>query len=266
MSQAGPARPEPTRKPESVYILGCRVDRVDSDAAAAQIGELVRRGAAAQVVTLGAEMANLAYADRSYRDVINAADLVVPDTIGIVLASRLLGAPVPERVAGVDLLERACADAAASGWGVFFLGSAPDVARAAADALTARHPGLHVVGTEDGYFADADVPKLCARIRESGARLIFVGIGFPRQERFIHDNLAQLGLCVGIGVGGSFDVIAGRLPRAPAAVRAAGLEWLYRLAREPRRLRRQLALPVFAMRTLRQSVSARVGAAQPQVK
>ena len=254
------------RRPESVSILGCRVDRVDSQGAAACIDELIERGSSAQVVTLGAEMANLAYSDRTYRDIINAADLVVPDTVGIVIAARLMGTPLPERVAGVDLLERVCASASRSQYPVFLLGGAPGVADAAANALTQRHPGLRIAGAEHGYFDDAHAAEVCERIRASGARLLFAGLGFPRQERFIYDNRAPLAPCVSIGVGGSFDVIASRLPRAPAAIRGAGLEWLYRLAREPRRLRRQLALPVFAMRALRQSLSARVGAAQPQVK
>jgi N-acetylglucosaminyldiphosphoundecaprenol N-acetyl-beta-D-mannosaminyltransferase len=239
---------------ESVSILGCRVDRVDTAGAQARIAGYLERGTPAHVVTLGAEMANLAYGDEGYRCVINAADLVVPDTIGIVLASRWLRSPLPERVAGIDLLERVCADAAAQGHAVYLLGGVEGAAAAAGAALAQRHPGLRLAGAEHGYFEDAQNAAVVERIRSAGARLVFVGLGFPRQEFWIRDNLARLGQVVCIGVGGSFDVLSGRLPRAPLAIRRAGLEWLYRLAREPRRFRRQLALPLFAARALRQSL------------
>jgi N-acetylglucosaminyldiphosphoundecaprenol N-acetyl-beta-D-mannosaminyltransferase len=146
------------------------------------------------------------------------------------------------------------------------LGGAPGIASAAGSALAQRHPGLKIAGTESGFFRDEASGPIIERIRNSGARLVFAGLGFPRQEYWIHEHLAELGPAVCIGVGGSFDVISGRLQRAPAAVRAFGLEWLYRLAREPRRFRRQLALPVFAFRALRQSFAARVGEAPARVK
>jgi N-acetylglucosaminyldiphosphoundecaprenol N-acetyl-beta-D-mannosaminyltransferase len=247
-------------------ILGCRVDRVDAAGAAARIADLIEQRRPAHVVTLGAEMANLAYDGASYRDVINAADLVVPDTVGIVAASRLLGSPLHERVAGIDLLERLCADAAVAGHRVYLLGGVDGVAAEAGRVLEQRHPGLKIAGAEHGYFADSDASSIAQRIHSSGARLALIGLGFPRQEFFIHENLAFFGPAVCVGVGGSFDVIAGRLPRAPRLIRAAGLEWLYRLAREPHRFRRQLALPLFAARVLRQSLGLRVGASSARVK
>lgn len=250
----------------SLIVLGCRVDRVDSAAAVARIEQLVAAGRAAQVVTLGAEMANLAHDDARYRAVINTADLVVPDTIGIVLASRWIGAPLPERVAGIDLVERLCARAAQNDLPVFLLGGAPGVARAAGMMLMQRHNGLQLAGVEHGYFEDAQDAAIADRIAASGARLVFVGLGFPRQEYWIRDHLARLGTAVCIGVGGSFDVLSGLRSRAPLAMRRLGLEWLYRLMREPRRLRRQLALPLFAARAAAQALRIRVGASRAEVK
>jgi N-acetylglucosaminyldiphosphoundecaprenol N-acetyl-beta-D-mannosaminyltransferase len=250
----------------SIVVLGCRVDRVDSAAAVARIEQLLAAGSAAQVVTLGAEMANLAHDDARYRAAVNAADLIVPDTIGIVLASRWLGAPLPERVAGIDLIERLCALAAQRGLPIYLLGSAPGVAEAASVALTQRHAGLRIAGREHGYFDDAQAAAICDRVRSSGARLVFVGLGFPRQEYWIRDNLPHLGAAVCVGVGGSFDVLSGRLARAPSIIRRLGLEWLYRLVREPRRLRRQLALPLFAARAAGQALRTRVGASSAEVK
>ena len=245
------------RADTSLVVLGCRVDRVDSAAAMRRIAEFLAAEKPAHVVTLGAEMANLAYGDARYRDVINAADLVVPDTIGIVLAAKMLGKPVPERVAGIELLEHVCAHAAASQYPVYFLGGEDGVAAAAANALAARHAGLRIAGYDHGYFNPESSREVSERIRASNARVILAGLGFPRQEYWIHDNIARLGPAVCIGVGGSFDVISGRMSRAPLVVRRAGLEWLYRLATEPRRFRRQLALPVFAVRAVGQAVTRR---------
>ncbi|MDQ2818299.1 MAG: WecB/TagA/CpsF family glycosyltransferase [Candidatus Eremiobacteraeota bacterium] len=215
------------------------------DAAVARICGFIQAGQPAAVVTLGAEMAMHALADPQYKAAINAANLVVPDTIGIIVASRMLGQPLPERVPGIELIERLCACCAAQGWPVYFLGAAKTVAAKAAAALVGRHPNLRVAGTHEGYFASARSAEIAAEIARTNPKLVLVALGFPRQEFWTRDNLPSLGPVTCIGVGGSFDVLAGRLSRAPALWRRAGLEWLYRLAREPRRLRRQLALPRF---------------------
>ncbi|TAM60414.1 glycosyltransferase [bacterium] len=226
-------------------ILGCRVDDVDLAEAAARIVAYARDGGHHRVVTLGTEMIVYARRDPVYRAVVNASDLVVADTIGVVCASRLHGVPLRGRVAGIELLERLCELAAQEQLPIYLLGAAPDVARATAGVLAARHPGLRVAGARDGYFAPEQAAEVAAAIRASGARILFAALGFPKQERFLADWLAASGAGVGMGVGGSFDVLAGRLPRAPQALRRLGLEWLYRLVREPRRWRRQMALPLF---------------------
>lgn len=199
-------------------------------------------------------MAMLAQRDASYRDVVNAADLVVPDTVGIVWASRMLGQPLRERVAGIELAERLCDEIDVP---VFFVGAAEGVARQAADALRLRHPSLRMAGEQHGFFSVDESAAVAERIRASGARLVLVALGFPRQEVWIHENLARLGAVVCIGVGGAFDVWAGRVKRAPAFVRRLGLEWFYRLVTQPRRLGRQLALPAFALKVLMQSLRRR---------
>jgi len=248
------ATAESLATPRTLTVLGCRVDRVDMDQAVGRIEVFVRNGKPAYVVTLGAEMANLAYADAGYRAAINGADLVVADTIGIVIAARLLRKPLRERVAGIDLMTRLCERAATQGYPVFLLGGEHGVSEDAAGELQRRFPGLRVAGTHHGYFNDGESSAVCAIVKNSGARFVFVGLGFPRQEHWIRANLARLGPVVCIGVGGSFDVLSGRLARASAAWRNAGLEWLYRLMREPRRWRRQLALPAFGARALRQAL------------
>lgn len=212
-----------------------------------RIAALAKAGVGAQVVTLGAEMAVYAQRDRGYRDVINGADLVVADTVGILWAARVLRSPVRERVAGIDLAERLLD---AQQWPVYFLGGADGVAATAAAALRARHPQLNVAGTHHGYFSETDSKDVADTICASGARLVFVALGFPRQEFWIRDHLPRLAPAVCVGVGGAFDVWAGKSPRAPESWRRAGLEWLYRLVREPSRAGRQLALPEFAARVM----------------
>jgi N-acetylglucosaminyldiphosphoundecaprenol N-acetyl-beta-D-mannosaminyltransferase len=239
---------------DQLDVLGCRVDCVDVAESVARIRGFLDSGRPAQVVTFGAEMAMLAQRDASYRDVVNAADLVVPDTVGIVWASRMLGQPLRERVAGIELAERLCDEIDVP---VFFVGAAEGVARQAADALRLRHPSLRMAGEQHGFFSVDESAAVAERIRASGARLVLVALGFPRQEVWIHENLARLGAVVCIGVGGAFDVWAGRVKRAPAFVRRLGLEWFYRLVTQPRRLGRQLALPAFALKVLMQSLRRR---------
>ncbi|MDR7386279.1 MAG: WecB/TagA/CpsF family glycosyltransferase, partial [Armatimonadota bacterium] len=172
-------------------------------------------------------------------------------------ASRRLGRPLPERVPGVELMEALCERAARQGWPIFLLGGLPGVAEQAAAELRRRWPGLPVAGTHHGYFqVEGAVVEAVAR---SGAALLFCGLGSPRQELWLSRHLDRLGVRVAMGVGGSLDVLAGRSARAPAWLRRVHLEWLYRLLREPRRWRRQLALPHFAWLVLR-SASRREGA------
>ena len=230
-------------------MLGCGVDAVDVDGALERIAAFVASGVGAQVVTFGAEMAVHAQRDHGYRDVINGADLVVADTVGVVWAARVLGSPLRERVAGIDLVERLID---VQRWPIYFLGGKDGVADRAAVALRERHPQLRVAGSHHGYFSEAESKAVADAICACGARVVLVALGFPRQEFWIRDHLPRLAPATCIGVGGAFDVWAGKSPRAPESWRRAGLEWLYRLVREPRRLRRQLALPEFAFRVFSQ--------------
>jgi N-acetylglucosaminyldiphosphoundecaprenol N-acetyl-beta-D-mannosaminyltransferase len=238
-------------------ILGSRVDAVDMDEAQHRISQLLAQHRFAQVVTFGSEMAMLARRDPTYRDVVNAAELVVLDTVGVVVAARMLGQPVRERVAGIELVERVCADCARDNIPIFLLGGAEGVAKQAASELTQRHPGLKIAGVHDGYFSDADDAAVAREIRKSGARLVLVALGFPRQELWVHSHAVVLGPVVCIGIGGSLDVISGRLQRAPETMRKLGLEWLYRLIKEPQRLGRQLVLPLFAFLVAGQALRER---------
>jgi N-acetylglucosaminyldiphosphoundecaprenol N-acetyl-beta-D-mannosaminyltransferase len=229
----------------SLQILGCRLDPLDSDAAVEQILSFARGGRGAQIVTLGTEMVVYAQHDARFRAIVNEAALSLCDTVGLLAVARRRGADLHERVAGVELIERLAAAAAAEGLMIYLLGGGEGVAADAAAALQRRHPGLRVAGTRNGYFRDEESAQVASAVAASGAQMLFAGMGFPRQEYWLSEHLHETGCGVGIGVGGSFDVIAGRIERAPQPIRRLGLEWLYRLVKEPRRWRRQLALPRF---------------------
>jgi N-acetylglucosaminyldiphosphoundecaprenol N-acetyl-beta-D-mannosaminyltransferase len=241
----------------SVDVLGCRVDTIDATEAVRRILALAKAPEPALVVTIGTEMVVRAQTDRRFREVVNASALSLCDTIGVVFAARLNGAQMKERVAGVDLIDPLCAAFARDGIPVYLLGAKGDTAERAANALRANHPGLIVAGTRDGYFSDPQSGEVADAVRASGARVLFTGLGSPRQEFWVADYLARTGCSVGIGVGGSFDVLAGNVRRAPALFRRMNLEWLYRLLLEPARLRRQMALPYFVWLALCDCVARR---------
>jgi N-acetylglucosaminyldiphosphoundecaprenol N-acetyl-beta-D-mannosaminyltransferase len=236
----------------SATILGVRVDAIDAAGAVRRIVELAHGSEPSVVVTLGTEMAVRARRDPELRDAVNNSALSLCDTIGILLAARWQGVALSKRVAGVDLIEPLCAALAWEGQTLYLLGGRGDTAKRAAAALGRSYPNLVVAGARDGYFTEAQAHDVAAAIRATGARVLLAGLGSPRQELWLSRHLAATGCTVGIGVGGSFDVLAGNVRRAPLLFRKAGLEWLYRLGREPWRWRRQLALPVFVALALRE--------------
>lgn len=229
----------------SLDILGCRLDAVDADEATRRILEFATARTGAQVVTLGTEMVVYAQRDARFRDVVNRCALSLCDTVGLLAVARRRGAPLHERVTGVELVEHLCARAAQTGISVFLLGGGEGVAADAAGILEARFPGLQIAGARSGFFTPEEVPGIVEEIRSSQAQLLFAGLGSPRQEFWLAENLARTGCGAGVGVGGSFDVLSGRVRRAPLLWRRMNAEWLYRLVSEPQRWRRQLALPQF---------------------
>ncbi len=233
------------QKREKADILGCQVDLVTAPEAISRVKDIIERGQPAHIITLNAEIVYQAQTDRFLQTIINSADLVTPDGIGIVWAGRTLGFNIQERVTGIDMFYRLCAQAPRQGWKVYLLGAAPGVAEAAASQLAASYPGLQICGTHHGYFGEEDMPVIIQAIREPQPQILFVALGAPKQEMWIKKYKEQLGVPVCIGVGGSLDVIAGHKKRAPGWMIKFNLEWLYRLLAEPSRLQRQLVLPKF---------------------
>jgi N-acetylglucosaminyldiphosphoundecaprenol N-acetyl-beta-D-mannosaminyltransferase len=261
---APPAPPAPPAGWQSLRVLGVRVDAVTQDqvlaAMAGWIAGAGERGPAGlprrtrQVVTLNPEIVMAARGDPQLRALIDDADLVVPDGIGVVWAARLRGRRFPERVTGVDTVEALARLAARRGWRLFLLGAAPGVAEAAAANLVARFPGLTVAGTYSGAPDPAWDDVSTGLVRASAADIVCVAYGAPAQERWIARNRDRLGAGAALGVGGALDFLAGRVPRAPRWAQRAGLEWAYRLWRQPWRWRRMRALPGFSVAVLRETV------------
>ena len=198
------------------------------------------------IVTPDALAALRSRTDARYRKIVRNSALVLPDGAGLIAALKLLHTPIQERIPGVEFTEHICKRASYEGWGIWFLGGAPGVAEAAALKLVEKYPGLNISGTRNGYFNDEETVEICKNIRDSGARILFVGLGVPKQEYWLEENLERSGATVGMGIGGTMDVISGKLTRAPMIWQKLCLEWLYRTIQEPWRWRRILKLPVFA--------------------
>lgn len=234
-----------------VYILGVRVDNVTEEEALDQIDEFVRDGACHQIVTVNPEFVSMAQQDRNFRDIINGADLALPDGVGLLWAARILGRPLRERVAGTDLVERLASRAASRGYSLYLLGAAPGVGQQAAAMLQARYPGLRIAGAYPGSPSPEEDEEIIAKVRAVSPEILLVAFGAPAQDRWIHRNLERLGVPVSMGVGGALDFASGRVRRAPPWLRRLGLEWLFRLAQEPWRWHRMTRLPRFALLVLR---------------
>lgn len=182
---------------------------------------------------------------------LRGAGLLIPDGIGIVFAARLLGLGHAARVPGSELMPKLCERAVSRGYRVFLFGASEEVNQKAVAVLRERYPGIRIVGSSHGYVKDEDMAAVISRINASQPDLLFVALGSPYQELWMARYLPKLTVKVCQGVGGTFDVIAGRVRRAPKLFRRLHLEWFYRLASDPRRIRRQTALPIFAYRVLK---------------
>lgn len=197
------------------------------------------------VVTPNPEIVWLARKQPKLMEALNQADLVVPDGIGVIYAAKILGKPMPARVPGIELAAGLLKRMAQSGETVYLLGAKPGVAERAAEKLCEQYPGLRIAGTGDGYFRE-DEPVI-ERINSCRPRLLFVCLGFPRQELWMAEHRDHIDAGLMLGLGGSLDVFAGDVKRAPETWRRLNLEWFYRLIHQPSRIGRMLKLPVFLL-------------------
>lgn len=225
--------------------MGVGFDALTPEEALERAAELAAGASCSYAVTPNPEIVWLARKQPALKEALNGADLVVPDGIGIVYAARILGMPLPARVPGIELAAGLMKQMAVSGESVYLLGAKPGVAERAARRLQEQYPGLAVVGTGDGYFRE-DEPVI-EKINACKPRLLLVCLGFPRQELWMAKYRDQIKAGLMMGLGGSLDVFAGDVKRAPESWRRLNLEWLYRLACQPSRLGRMLKLPVFLL-------------------
>jgi N-acetylglucosaminyldiphosphoundecaprenol N-acetyl-beta-D-mannosaminyltransferase len=227
----------------TVRMLGVRVHDVTMAEALDWADRVIQAHSPQQVATVNVEFLIAARQDQAFRRVLNDAGLCVPDSIGILLNARILGQPLRERVPGVDLVKGLAALAARRGYHLFLLGAASGVAERAGEQLVAANPGLTIAGTYAGSPDPAEQDGIVKRIRSARPDILLVAYGAPKQDRWIARNIDRMEVPLCIGVGGTLDYLAGVVKRAPPWICKLGLEWLYRLYRQPWRWRRMLALP-----------------------
>lgn len=230
---------------ETVEILGVGVDIVTMAQALARIEGFIHENVPRIVVTADASGLVAAQSDAQWRQIIENADLVTPDSVGILWAAEKAGCPLQERVSGIDLLDEICRLSSLKGYRLYFLGAAPGIAQKAADALSLKHPGVNIVGARDGYFSAEEEATVVDEIREARPAVLFVAMGIPKQEKFIAKHMYEIAAPVSMGVGGSFDVFSGSVKRAPKVVQSLNLEWLWRMILNPKKWRKVAALPKF---------------------
>ena len=228
-----------TGSPRRFPLLGTFVNALSLDETVVEIEKAISSKKPTQHVVLNASKINLMRQDYRLAQIVNECPLINADGASIVWAAKLLGLPVLERVSGIDLFLRLIELAAEKGYGVYLFGATQEVVVATKDVLEKKNPGLRIVGIRNGYFDDSDNSEIVEAIAESGADMLFVAFSSPLKEYWIHDHLKELGVPFAMGVGGSFDVVAGVTSRAPKWMQDHGLEWLYRLIQEPRRLWRR---------------------------
>lgn len=250
-SLAAHGAPAPASAPLRWGGLGIPVDVVDPEGALRWVEARIAGGGGGWVCTPNPEMAVSAWGSHAIMETMRLATLSVPDGVGMLWGSKILGGPLQARVPGIELLERCLELCAGRGWPVYFLGSKPGVAAEAAERAVARWPGLSIAGTHHGYFSDADAPAVAAAVAASQPKLLAVGLGHPKQEEWLAKYCPGMPGVVGFACGGSLDILAGRVQRAPAWARSTGLEWLFRIVSQPRkRIGRSRALPRFAVRVI----------------
>ncbi len=217
-------------------IFNTYVNALSLDETVAEVERIIADGVPTQHVVINAAKVNLIEDDPDLADIVNACPLINADGASIVMAAKLLGVPVTERVTGIDLFLRLVEVAAKNGYGIYLFGAREEVVTKVKRIFEETYPALRIVGYRNGYFSEEDEPQMVEEMAASGADMMFVAFSSPKKEYWVHKYLEQLGIPFVMGVGGSFDVVAGVTDRAPMWMQEHGLEWLYRFMQEPGRL------------------------------
>lgn len=240
---------------EKINVRGINFDNITMDEAVAAGIEYLKGNEVRSVYTPNSEIVQMCIEDPDFAKTVNSADMIVPDGIGVVKAADILGTPLKEKVAGVELGEHLLCAAAKLGYKVYFLGGKPGVAETAAQKMEEKYGGLNVVATHNGYFEKqgAETDSVIANINDTAPDLLFVCLGVPAQEKWIYENKERFTTVkLVLALGGSLDVYAGNVKRAPKIFINCGLEWLYRLLKQPSRIGRMMSLPKFLIGTYRE--------------
>lgn len=241
---------------KKIDVRGVMFDDVTMQTALNKATELTEKDGFDYIFTPNSEIVQNCIENKELYHVINSASMIIPDGIGVVYASKILGRPLTEKVGGFELSKRLIEYAAKNGKKMFFFGSSPakdgekSVSDKAAENLVAKYPELLVCGTRDGYFSENDVPEIIEQINNSGADILFVCLGAPKQEKWIYENRQKLNVSLALGLGGSLDIYAGTAKHAPVIFRKLNLEWFYRLLKQPSRIGRMMSLPKFLFGTI----------------
>lgn len=234
-------------------ILGVSVDAVDTDYALAYIESCIQnREKGKYILSVNAEKIMMLNNDPPLRLFFNRADLLLPDGIGTVIAARWLYGKKIQRTAGVDLMGKTCEHASKNGYKIFIYGAREEINCKAIERLNILYPGIRIVGRSHGYLDENMMRKLIDQINRSAAELLFIALGSPKQEKWIQQYKDKLDVNIYQGIGGTLDVISGESKRSPLRIQRLGFEWLYRLIKEPKRIKRQRVYPLFLFSVLRE--------------
>lgn len=230
-----------------VNIAGINIDDITMNQAVERVYEFIASDENHAIYTPNAEIMMEGITSKKLKSILNNADMLVADGAGVVLASKILGQKVAEKVSGFDLVKNLLISSKERSIKFFLFGGKPGIAEAAKANINRDYPGAEIVGIRNGYFKEEEIPSIIEQINSSGAEVLLVCLGAPKQEEWIEKNKSQLKVKVSIGVGGTMDVLAGNVKLAPDFFRNNGLEWMYRLYKEPKRFKRMLRLPQFIL-------------------
>lgn len=242
---------------DTIHVLNIPITNINKKKATKIILTWLNQDKTKIIFTPNPEMIMVAQKDKSLRRAIKFADMVVPDGIGVVWASKYSEATLSERVAGYDLVQTLFEELSNTDKTVYFLGAAPNIANKAADNMKKKYKGLKIIGTHHGYFKSEEESIIISEIQNLKPDLLLVGLGVPKGEKWLYENKTKFNSKVCISVGGSFDGMAGNVKRAPIIFQKYGLEWFYRLIRQPARIKRMIQLPIFVVKVIKKSLQKR---------
>ena len=243
---------------DTIKIFGVKIDKLTQKQVIEKIKCFLKENQTRAIYTPNTEIVMEAKKDEKLKHIINDGDIIIPDGIGLIYASKIKKKNLPERVTGFDVSCKILEVANEEGYSLFLLGGEEGVAKEASENLTEKYPNIKIAGFQNGFFKGAhignpgheDEVQILEKINKSNADILFVGLGAPKQEIWIHENKNKLNCKLIIGNGGTVDILAGRIERAPDIYQKLGLEWLYRLVKDPKRIKRQMVIPLFILTIL----------------